>query len=48
VVLRLSRATIERLEAERPELASALHRWLATAVAERLTDTQRAVGALMD
>jgi SulP family sulfate permease len=48
VVLRLTRASIERMEADRPELAAAVHRWLATTVSERLTDTQRAVGALMD
>jgi SulP family sulfate permease len=47
-VLRLSRASIERLEAERPELATAVHRWLASTVAERLTFTQRAIGALID
>jgi SulP family sulfate permease len=48
VVLRLSRDAIARLEADRPELAAALHRWLATIVSERLTQTQRAVSALMD
>ena len=48
VVLRLSRASIERMEAEEPELAGALHRWLAETLAERLTDTQRAVEALTD
>ncbi len=48
VVLRLRRASIERMEAEEPELAAALHRWLAGTLAERLTDTQRAVVALFD
>jgi sulfate permease, SulP family len=48
VVLRLSRASIERLEAEEPETAAALHRWLATMLAERLTDSQRAFSALLD
>jgi len=48
VVLRLSRASIERMEAERPELAAALHRWLATTLAERLSDTMRAFDALLD
>jgi len=48
VVLRLSRASIERLEAEEPELAVALHRWLAKTLAERLTDTMRAFDALLD
>jgi sulfate permease, SulP family len=48
VVLRISRGSIERLEAEEPELAAALHRWLATTLAERLTDTFGAVDALLD
>jgi SulP family sulfate permease len=48
VVLRLSRASIERLEAEEPETAAALHRWLARTLAERLTDSQRAFSALLD
>ena len=48
VVLRIGRDEIERLEAEEPELAAALHRWLATTLAERLTDTLGAVDALLD
>jgi hypothetical protein len=36
------------MEATEPELASALHRWLAGTLAERLTDTLRAVDALSD
>jgi SulP family sulfate permease len=48
VVLRLSRASIERIETEDPELAAALHRWLATTLAERLRDTLMAVDALLD
>ncbi len=48
VVLRLSTASIERLEAEEPELAAALHRWLATTLAERLSDTLRSFDALLD
>jgi sulfate permease, SulP family len=48
VVLRISTASIERLETEEPELAAALHRWLATTLAERLTDTLGAVDALLD
>ncbi|HYX79334.1 MAG TPA: SulP family inorganic anion transporter [Actinomycetota bacterium] len=48
VVLLLSRDTISRIEAEEPELASALHRWLATTLAERLGDTLRAFDALLD
>jgi sulfate permease, SulP family len=48
VVLRLSRGEVERMETEAPELAAALHRWLARTLAERLTDTMRAVDALLD
>ena len=48
VVLRLSRSSIERIEAEDPELAAALHRWLAWTVADRLGDTMRSFDALLD
>jgi len=48
VVLGLSRASIERLEVDEPETAAALHRWLATTLAVRLTDSQRAYSALLD
>ena len=48
VVLRLSRESIEKMEAKEPELAAALHRWLATTLAERLNDTLRAFDALRD
>jgi SulP family sulfate permease len=48
VVLRISREAIGRLEVEEPELAAQLHRWLATTLAERLTDTLGAVDALLD
>jgi sulfate permease, SulP family len=48
VVLRIGREAIERLEAEEPELAAALHRWLATTMAERLTDRIRALDSLLD
>jgi SulP family sulfate permease len=48
VVLRLSRESIERVEAEDPALAAALHRWLATTLSERLGDSLRAFDALFD
>jgi SulP family sulfate permease len=48
VVLRITREAIERLETEEPALAATLHRWLATTLAERLTDTRGAVDALLD
>ncbi|MGZ8565747.1 MAG: SulP family inorganic anion transporter, partial [Actinomycetota bacterium] len=47
VVLRFSRASIERMEAEEPEVAAALHRWLAGTLAERLTETMRAADTLL-
>jgi SulP family sulfate permease len=48
VVLRIGRERIERLEAEEPETAALLHRWLATTLAERLTDARGVVDALLD
>jgi SulP family sulfate permease len=48
VVLRIDRESIERLEAEEPELAAALHRWLATTMALRLTDRMRALDSILD
>jgi SulP family sulfate permease len=48
VVLRIGRESIERLEVEQPELAAARHRWLATMLAERLTDTIRTFDVLLD
>jgi sulfate permease, SulP family len=48
VVLRITREAIERLESEEPELAATLHRWLATTLAERLSDTRGALDALLD
>jgi SulP family sulfate permease len=40
VVLRFSAASIERMETSEPEVAAALHRWLATTLADRLRETQ--------
>jgi SulP family sulfate permease len=48
VVLRLSGETIRRIEAEEPELAAAVHRWLARTLSERLSDTLREFDALLD
>jgi SulP family sulfate permease len=48
VVLRLRRSAIERMASEEPELAAALHRWLASTLAERLGDSMRAFDALLD
>jgi sulfate permease, SulP family len=48
VVLRLGKVSIERIEADDPELAAALHRWLATTLAGRLGDSLKAFDALLD
>jgi SulP family sulfate permease len=48
VVLRLSRTAIERMEAEEPQLAGLLHRWLAQTLAVRLSDRTRALDSLLD
>jgi SulP family sulfate permease len=48
VVLKLSSSAIDRIEAEDPELAGALHRWLAGILSERLRDTLREFDALLD
>jgi SulP family sulfate permease len=48
VVLRLSGTEIARLETEDPELAAALHRWLATTIAGRLGESLLAFDALFD
>jgi SulP family sulfate permease len=48
VVYRLSGAAIERMESEDPELAAALHRWLAGILSDRLRDTLREFDALLD
>lgn len=48
VVLRLSRESIERMEAEEPDLAVGLHRWLAATLADRLSDTMRAFESVRD
>jgi SulP family sulfate permease len=48
VVLRFSSAQIARMEAEEPEVAAGLHRWLAGTLADRLGDTMRSLDALLD
>ena len=47
VVRRLSGEAIARIEADDPMLAAALHRWLASILSDRLTDTMREFDALM-
>jgi SulP family sulfate permease len=48
VLLRCSREQIERIEAEDPEAAIALHRWFATTIAGRLSETTHGLDALLD
>ena len=48
VVLRLSRASLDEIERTDPELAAALHRWLAATLAGRLNDAMNAFDALLD
>jgi SulP family sulfate permease len=48
VVFRLTSAVIDRIEAENPELATAMHRWLARTLAERLAESRRTFEALVD
>jgi sulfate permease, SulP family len=48
VVLRLSRASLDEIERTDPELAAALHRWLAATLAGRLNDALNAFDALLD
>jgi SulP family sulfate permease len=48
VVLRLSGASLERIETEDPELAAALHRRLAEYLAERVSDSLRMFDVILD
>jgi SulP family sulfate permease len=48
VVLRLTRASIDRMETEEPQLAATLHRWFGRALAERMTDQARVLDSLLD
>jgi sulfate permease, SulP family len=48
VVLRCSSEQIARMEAEEPDVAAALHRWLAGTLADRLGDTMRSLDAMLD
>ena len=48
VVRRLGADAIARIEAEQPELAARLHRWLAWTLADRLGETLRTFDAMLD
>jgi SulP family sulfate permease len=47
VVLRLTRSALDRMEHEHPELAAAVHRWLAATLAERLAETVEVMDTLV-
>jgi sulfate permease, SulP family len=47
-VLRIGRDAIERLEADDPEVAAALHRWFAATLAQRLAGTTQAFDTLLE
>jgi len=46
-VYRLSEATLEQMERDDPDLAAALHHWMARSLAERLSDNNRTLEALL-
>jgi len=48
VVLRCSSGRIAGMETDDPVLAAELHRWLASTLADRLSDTMRTFDALLD
>jgi hypothetical protein len=45
---RLSTEALMKMEADEPQAAAALHEWLALMLAERLSDNNRALEALLD
>jgi len=48
VLYRLTSEALERIEAESPDVASALHEWIAMQMAERLADNNETIEALLD
>ncbi|RJP47711.1 MAG: STAS domain-containing protein [Anaerolineaceae bacterium] len=48
VLYRLDADALMRMEAEQPQTAAALHEWIALMLAERLSDNNRAIEALLD
>ncbi len=48
VLYRLSAEALLKMEAEEPQTAAALHEWIALMLAERLSDNNRAIEALLD
>lgn len=48
IVYRLSAESLKKMREEDPEVAALLHEWIARLLAERLTDNNRTIEALMD
>lgn len=46
-VYRLTKSSLEKMEQDDPELAAALHQWMARMLAERLSDSNRTLEALL-
>jgi SulP family sulfate permease len=47
IVYRLTKSSLEKMEKDDPELAAALHQWMARMLAERLSDNNRTLEALL-
>ena len=47
-VYRLSADSLKKMQEQDPEAAALLHEWIARLLAERLTDNNRTIEALMD
>jgi len=48
VLYRLQLDSMKKMETENPDVASALHEWIARLLAERMTDNNHAIEALLD
>jgi sulfate permease, SulP family len=48
VLFRLTTESMKKMESNDPEVAAALHQWIARLLAERLADNNRTIEALMD
>jgi SulP family sulfate permease len=48
VLYKLNFEAMKKMEAENPDVASALHEWIARLLAERMADNNRAIEALLD
>ena len=48
VLYKLQLDSMKKMETQDPDVASALHEWIARLLAERMTDNNRAIEALLD